>query len=473
MGAPTSAGGVVLTGCDSGFINNQGVAREGDRVFCPACNSTGVIANAGAYRVEIWAGKQVALEGDVCVCQCSPAPVLIAHQQFMCQEIDDPQPVRPAGKAVPNAPLGRSMTPSAPSCVFAKSSVCVPAGSTAAGRTPERIGNFGNAALMASTGTAGTLGQIAGTLGSELGTWVVRGAAGAGSALGVLMLAFWPRAIGDSTLYSAEQLAGMRSASTRVRFQFRRDAAGNPQVYGLHTGPESGMDSVPVTEAHWSADKRAMVAVLDGLSITWTPNKGPVISIPSPFPGVPESLENLLVHPIAPGQDAQFAHYPGQDESDLTWQDTIITFPADAGLPPLYVVFAKPAVRPLEVGPARDLMGRSRGDGLDIDHIPAQNVLEATLLQLDAKMPRQQVLDYLKQAPAIAIPAHVHQRYSETYGGRSTKAKQAGDVADLRAAVDSNVDAIKRGLMENGFAEKDVEIAREQLHQLNQKQGWY
>ena len=93
---------------------------------------------------------------------------------------------------------------------------------------------------------------------------------------------------------------------------------------------------MPVTPARWNADKSAMVAVLDGISITWTPNNGPVVSAPSPYPGTPERLDNLLVHPIAPGQDTGITHYPGRDAEDITWQDTIITFPADSGVASLY-----------------------------------------------------------------------------------------------------------------------------------------
>jgi hypothetical protein len=74
---------------------------------------------------------------------------------------------------------------------------------------------------------------------------------------------------------------------------------------------------------------------------------------------------------------------------------------------------------------------------------------------------------------SVAISARVHQKYSETYGGRNTKAKQAQDAADLRAAVDNNFDAIKRGLLEEGLSESDIEAAREQLHRLSKEQGSY
>ncbi len=88
-------------------------------------------------------------------------------------------------------------------------------------------------------------------------------------------------------------------------------------------------------------------------------------------------------------------------------------------------------------------------------------------------MLKVEIDSYLRRAPSIAIPADVHRKYSETYGGRNTKSKKTLDAADLRTAVDSNFDANKIGLLEQGFSETDIEIARDQLHTLSKKQGWY
>lgn len=480
-GSTTTAGGKVISGCERTSFNGELISREGDRVACPACGTEGFIALTGPHLHEEWDGKQAALEGDLCICKCDPPPELIANQSFKSQQFG-PQPQRftaaGMGSTASVSPPPSFSAPVAPNraadaCVFAKSCVSVPAGSTAAGTGPENARNFGTTAVMASTGTTGAVGRVSGTLGSDLGAWAVRGLAGASSALNVVLLAFWPRDIGDSTLYSPAQLAGMRSASTRVRFQFRQDESGELRVYGIHTKPESGVDRVPVAQAGWNADNSAMVAVLDGISITWTPNRGPVVSAPSPYPGTPERLDNLFVHPVAVGQDSVISHYPGREAEDVTWQDTIISFPADSGLPPLYLVFAKPMVTPLEVGAYDDLSSRSIKDGYDIDHLPARKVLEAVLLKLDGEMDPREIRDYLRRAPSIASPARVHQKYSETYGGRSTKAKQVQDASDLRAAVDSNFNAIKRGLLEEGFTDADIEVAREQLHRLAKEQGWY
>ncbi|WP_241669108.1 S-type pyocin domain-containing protein [Pseudomonas sp. CFBP13528] len=341
-GSTTTAGGKVTGGCERTSFNGELISREGDRVACPACGTEGFIALVGPHLHEEWNGKQAALEGDLCICKCDPPPELIANQRFKCQEFG-PQPQRfttvgmgptasaatPSNVAAPAAPNRAADT-----CVFAKSCVSVPAGSTAAGTGPENARNFGATAVMASTGKTGAVGRVAGTLGSDLGAWAVRGLAGASSALNLVLLAFWPRDIGDSTLYTPEQLEGMRSASTRVRFQFRQDESGELRVYGLHTQPGSGADRVPVAQARWNEDHSAMVAVLDGISITWTPNHGPVVSVPSPYPGTPERLDNVFVHPVAVGQDSAISHYPGRDAENITWQDTIISFPADSGVPP-------------------------------------------------------------------------------------------------------------------------------------------
>lgn len=362
-------------------------------------------------------------------------------------------------------------------CVFAKSCT-VPAGTVQAGTTPEPVTNFGRAVVMGSTavigaGGATALGQVAGQSVLEgLGAWTLRGVtAAAGSVVSTLLLALWPSSLGDGTLYREDELRRLSVAATRVRFQFRRDAAGVMHLYGIHTHARSGMDGVPTVIAEWNDDKSAIVAHIDDLRITWTPNHGPLVNAPTTYPGVTEALGNILVHPIPEGTDSEIEIFPAED--DLTWRDCIFVFPRDSGLPPLYLVFAKPAVRPLEVGTYSDLASRSRGDGLDVDHIPSQKALEAFLETNDDDLLEGDVKQVIRYAPSIAIPARVHQRYSETYGGRNTLARRIREAADLQAAVDSNFDAIKPGLLEEGYSETEIEAARLELHQINQEQGWY
>jgi hypothetical protein len=65
------------------------------------------------------------------------------------------------------------------------------------------------------------------------------------------------------------------------------------------------------------------------------------------------------------------------------------------------------------------------------------------------------------------------QKISETYGWRDTQEKQFLDAGDLRGAVDSNFDAIKPYMLEEGFTGADLEATRTRLHEINEEQGWY
>ncbi|MGV3347067.1 hypothetical protein ACGVWS_15545 [Enterobacteriaceae bacterium LUAb1] len=74
---------------------------------------------------------------------------------------------------------------------------------------------------------------------------------------------------------------------------------------------------------------------------------------------------------------------------------------------------------------------------------------------------------------AIVIPKEVHQKLSETYGGRNTPAQIELDSRNLRAAVDRNLDAIKPALKKDGATEVQIEAARAKMHKLNSEMGLY
>ncbi|WP_254658244.1 MULTISPECIES: S-type pyocin domain-containing protein [Pseudomonas] len=358
---------------------------------------------------------------------------------------------------------------------FAKSISTAPWGTTHAGTGSEPATNFGKTMIMASSATEVGLGRVAGELILRSFVWSLEMAGmvlkkAAGPVERVVIMAMTPTMLGDDSFYTEEQLRDMRTATTRVRFQFRNDANGALQVYGIHTSAQSGQDSVPVIHAKWNADKSAMEAHLGGITIIWTPNKGPVVTAPTRYPGVTDELANILVHPISEGDDSKIQ---GSPIDEFTVEDCIITFPADSGIKSLYLVFAKPMVNPLEVGPANDLSSRSAKDGLDIDHIPSQRALAAFLNASYPQLSERQIQAILRKAPSIAIPRKVHQKYSETYGGRNTKVQQAKDASDLRSAVDTNLNAIKPYLLDEGFTEDQVESARSDLHNLHQQEGWY
>jgi hypothetical protein len=225
--------------------------------------------------------------------------------------------------------------------VFAKS--CIPDNwcSTDAGTAPEPASNFGKvmvagAMLFPSASTA-----VATALGADLAlgrmagggilqqrlNWAIRGAGGPAS---VFILGMLPTKMGDGTLHTDTQLRRMTHAPTRVRFQFRRDAEGALQVYGIHT-TASGDDTVRTVQATWNAGKTALEAKLNGITILWTPQRGPLGEMPPLiYPDSSrEQLGTILVHPIPENTDSQLEGLPGED---ITTDDCILVFPVDTGL---------------------------------------------------------------------------------------------------------------------------------------------
>ena len=235
--------------------------------------------------------------------------------------------------------------------VFAKSCTVDNWCRTDAGTAPEPAAHFGKimvagAMLFPSASTAVAtaigadlaLGRLAGDgiLQQRL-NWAIRGAAGPAS---VFVLGMLPTRMGDGTLHTDDELRSMTRATTRVRFQFRRDAEGLMQVYGIHSGA-SGDDSVRTVKVEWNSDKTAMEAKLNGITILWTPQRGPLGSMPPlVYPEHGEQLNTILVHPIPENTDSQIEGLPGED---ITAEDCILVFPAETGLKSLYVVFSKPA----------------------------------------------------------------------------------------------------------------------------------
>lgn len=235
--------------------------------------------------------------------------------------------------------------------VFAKS--CTPDNwcRTDAGTAPEPAANFGKIMVAGAMLFPSASSAVATAIGADLGlgrmagggilqqrlNWAVRGAGGPAS---VFILGMLPTRMGDGTLHTDEQLRRMSRATTRVRFQFRRDAEGVMQVYGIHSGA-SGDDSVRTVKVEWNSDKTAMEAKLNGITILWTPQRGPLGSMPPlVYPEHGEQLNTILVHPIAENTDSQIEGLPGED---MTAEDCILVFPADTGLKSLYVVFSRPA----------------------------------------------------------------------------------------------------------------------------------
>lgn len=74
---PTSGGAVLPNGCKS-YVNGVSKATQDSKVRCDACSSIGTIARAGGpFRPGVYGSHEV-LEGDLVLCKCAVAPLLIA-----------------------------------------------------------------------------------------------------------------------------------------------------------------------------------------------------------------------------------------------------------------------------------------------------------------------------------------------------------------------------------------------------------
>ena len=241
--------------------------------------------------------------------------------------------------------------------------------------------------------------------------------------------------------------------------------------------PTSGVGARPQTQPFipWlqlgepiSLEAAKSLAHASGGRRTWTPlvppGAGLLGSTDLPEgPSLPGTFPGTELDPYRP----QIETLPGLDEGEIG--SSIPGYGAGGDLPEPGLVFSEP----LDVGPYDELSRESRKDGLDIDHIASRKALEMFILRQYPEIEFWDLRDYLAKAPSIAIPEAVHRKFSETFGGRNTKSKQYQDSLDIKAAVDSNVDAIKPGLLEYGLQEENIEAARDKLHTLNREQGWY
>ncbi|WJK07790.1 colicin E3/pyocin S6 family cytotoxin [Pseudomonas fluorescens] len=255
---------------------------------------------------------------------------------------------------------------SALGCVFTKS--CnLPDGvinhESPAGFIPvERLADFGAFTLLGGRelDAAGniTLKRIGGAkLPSAIGTLLIGGSASIGTstsaissvgavtggvaagALAGMVGLLWPSNLGDSSLYTEDQLRSLKEGRTRIRLQVEQQPDGSLKGYGYNTQKRPDWEMIPVVQ--FAAQGSRQVADFgNGVTLTWTPAVDPssTSAIP-PLEGAPqtptiwiypptEQADKIIVNPIYPPE----------------YEDFILVFPADSGVQPLYVVLSRPAL---------------------------------------------------------------------------------------------------------------------------------
>ena len=221
-------------------------------------------------------------------------------------------------------------------------------------------GGLCTAGAAVATGTAATGAGAAG--GAGVGT---AGVVAAGT-LGGLAMLLWSSSLGDSSLYTEEQLQALKQARTRVRLHIEQQANGTLKGYGYNTQKHGEWEMIPVV-AFVVQDAKQVADFGDGITLIWTPAVDPssTSGIP-PLEGAPqapqiwiypptEQADNIIVNPIYPPE----------------YKDFILVFPAGSGVQPLYIVMNVRKTPGTVTGQGEDitgiwLIGASSGVGVPI-----------------------------------------------------------------------------------------------------------
>lgn len=114
--------------------------------------------------------------------------------------------------------------------------------------------------------------------------------------------------------------------------------AGPTELFVANTDGQVIPSAVPVMKAAYDAHSGQYTVVTDDVpprTLTWTPAVEPTDSSTS-LPPAPPSPDNLIGPVLEPLQ-GRLDTYP--DLPDAGFDDAVIIFPSDSGLPPLYVMF--------------------------------------------------------------------------------------------------------------------------------------
>jgi hypothetical protein len=148
-----------------------------------------------------------------------------------------------------------------------------------------------------------------------------------------LVALFMPSSLGDSALYTDEQLRGLAQARTRVRLRVEQQADGSLKGYGFYTGKNRDWEMVDV--AQFTARDSQFIADLgEGVELIWTPAEdgSDILGIPA-LEAAPQA-PHIWVYPPTKAADGILVNpvYPPE------YRDFILVFPVGSGVKPIYIV---------------------------------------------------------------------------------------------------------------------------------------
>lgn len=167
-----------------------------------------------------------------------------------------------------------------------------------------------------------------------IGTAIVVGAATSAVLAGVVAV-FWTPSLGDSALYSEDQLRGLEQARSRMRLQVEQQADGSLKGYAFYTGKNRDWEMVDVVQVA-SRGSEYVADLGDGIELVWTPavDGSDILGIPKleAAPQAPhiwvfppnKQAADIIVNPIYPPE----------------YKDFILVFPAGSLVKPVYIVLS-------------------------------------------------------------------------------------------------------------------------------------
>ncbi|MFJ5254790.1 S-type pyocin domain-containing protein [Pseudomonas sp. NPDC088414] len=151
-----------------------------------------------------------------------------------------------------------------------------------------------------------------------------------------LVALLMPSNLGDSALYTEDQLLALKQARTRVRLHVEQQADGSLKGYGFYTGRNRDWEMVDVVQ--FTARGNRFVADLgEGIELIWTPavDGSDILGIPA-LEAAPQA-PHIWVYPPTTAANGILVNpvYPPE------YRDFILVFPADSGVKPVYIVLSR------------------------------------------------------------------------------------------------------------------------------------
>lgn len=151
-----------------------------------------------------------------------------------------------------------------------------------------------------------------------------------------LVALLMPSNLGDSALYTEDQLLALKQARTRVRLHVEQQADGSLKGYGFYTGKNRDWEMVDVAQ-FTARDNRFVADLGGGIELIWTPavDGSDILGIPA-LEAAPQA-PHIWVYPPTKAADGILVNpvYPPE------YRDFILVFPADSGVKPVYIVLSR------------------------------------------------------------------------------------------------------------------------------------